>query len=220
MTSYLQQLENNEAILLMYLAGELPESDRAEVEQMLGSDARLRADLAILRQTQELAFDALESLDELPRPRLATGDAENRVVQLVGEWARRRRGPGGSDSGWGKNIPWRRIGFAAAASLMLGYYIWLVYTRPFGGGLPSPQGDDQAINSPDQTPPEDEIPSSPAPRVLSSEEKVALLSSSLEESNSEDSNLHVAEVAAVVPSDAENGGDSSRGADLNTGGNP
>ena len=45
MPTQLQHLENNEAVLLMYLAGELTDSDRAEVEQMLATDARLRAEL-------------------------------------------------------------------------------------------------------------------------------------------------------------------------------
>jgi hypothetical protein len=46
MSNLLQQLENNEAILLMYLAGELPEADRVEVEQMLVNDDALRAAMA------------------------------------------------------------------------------------------------------------------------------------------------------------------------------
>jgi anti-sigma-K factor RskA len=53
MGDLLQQLENNEAILLMYLAGELPEQDRREVEQMLASDAGLRATLAELAALQD-----------------------------------------------------------------------------------------------------------------------------------------------------------------------
>src|SRR4051812_12694387 len=52
MSNLLGQLENNEAILLMYLAGELPEEDRAEVEQMLASDPALRALLAELTALQ------------------------------------------------------------------------------------------------------------------------------------------------------------------------
>jgi hypothetical protein len=53
MRNLLYQLENNEAILLMYLAGELPAEDHAEVEQMLASDAALRAELEMLRQAQD-----------------------------------------------------------------------------------------------------------------------------------------------------------------------
>lgn len=49
MRSLLEQLENNEAILLMYLAGELPEADRAEVEQMLARDPALQRELEYLQ---------------------------------------------------------------------------------------------------------------------------------------------------------------------------
>jgi hypothetical protein len=52
MSNLLGQLENNEAILLMYLAGELPEEDRAEVEQTLANDAALRGMLAELTALQ------------------------------------------------------------------------------------------------------------------------------------------------------------------------
>jgi anti-sigma factor RsiW len=46
MASLLHELENNEAMLLMFLTGELPEEDRMEVVQMLASDGGLRAELA------------------------------------------------------------------------------------------------------------------------------------------------------------------------------
>src|SRR5206468_1212164 len=52
MSNLLHQLENNEAILLMYLAGELPEPDRVEVEQMLVNDDALRAALSELAALQ------------------------------------------------------------------------------------------------------------------------------------------------------------------------
>src|SRR5258706_8742588 len=53
MSNLLHELENNEAILLMYLAGELPEEDRIEVEQMLAGDPALRAELAELAALQD-----------------------------------------------------------------------------------------------------------------------------------------------------------------------
>ncbi len=52
MSSFLEQLENNEATLLMYLAGELPQADQDEVEQMLQRDASMRATLADLASLQ------------------------------------------------------------------------------------------------------------------------------------------------------------------------
>jgi hypothetical protein len=48
MPTFLEQLENNEAILLMHLAGELSQADRDEVEAMLSRDAGMRAALAEL----------------------------------------------------------------------------------------------------------------------------------------------------------------------------
>lgn len=52
MRSMLEQLENNEAVLLMYLADELPAEDRHELEALLQSDAGLRAGLDRLRHMQ------------------------------------------------------------------------------------------------------------------------------------------------------------------------
>jgi hypothetical protein len=59
----LQYLENNEAILLMYLAGELPEQDRLEVEQMLKRDPGLRATLAELAALQDDVHGAFARAD-------------------------------------------------------------------------------------------------------------------------------------------------------------
>lgn len=66
MSSFLQNLENNEAILLMYLANELPAEDRAEVEEMLQHDANLLAQLNELR-------DAYHCFDQT----MLLGDASN-----------------------------------------------------------------------------------------------------------------------------------------------
>jgi len=63
MGNLLQLLENNEAILLMYLAGELPEQDRLEVEQMLASDAGLRTTLAELAALQDDVTGVLARAD-------------------------------------------------------------------------------------------------------------------------------------------------------------
>jgi hypothetical protein len=61
----LESLENNEVILLMYLADELPLVDRQEVEQMLAGDSSLRRELDGLRAAQELFEDRLARLDDV-----------------------------------------------------------------------------------------------------------------------------------------------------------
>ena len=61
MSSLLHKLGSNEAILLMYLADELPREDRAEVERMVSADAGLRADLDRLRGVDELLAGAMSA---------------------------------------------------------------------------------------------------------------------------------------------------------------
>ncbi|HEX4053427.1 MAG TPA: hypothetical protein VHX86_04105 [Tepidisphaeraceae bacterium] len=200
MTSSLQNLENNEAILLMYLAGELPSQDRAEVEQMLASDAGLRAELEILRQTQQLAFDALETLDGATRPAVPRIVALSQISQLIHEWIDLRRQPTVTSAVVRQPTPWRRISLSAAAALLVGYYVWAVYHPP--GRSINPR--DIAYRSDELYPGDsDEFGALPQARELSSREKVAILTNSLDDSASDEtSNLHVAEVAAVMPIDS------------------
>lgn len=76
----IESLENNEVILLMYLANELPSEDQAEVTQMLASDANLRAELRRLRSAYEGFEDRLRRLDALSAP---TESSENYAVRRV-----------------------------------------------------------------------------------------------------------------------------------------
>jgi hypothetical protein len=62
MKTLVQQLEN-ESLLLLYIAGELPTRDRAELDALLESDRGLRDQLATLQSAQAASFDALAALD-------------------------------------------------------------------------------------------------------------------------------------------------------------
>lgn len=75
----IESLENNEVILLMYLAGELPPVDRAEVAQMLAGDASLRSELERLRAMSGEFESRLAALD---RAEPLTSEAV--VVRRVG----------------------------------------------------------------------------------------------------------------------------------------
>jgi hypothetical protein len=57
-----QQLEN-ESLLLLYMAGELPPTDREELEVMLARDAGLRSQLKLLQSAQGATFAGLARLD-------------------------------------------------------------------------------------------------------------------------------------------------------------
>jgi hypothetical protein len=125
--SLLHQLENNEAVLLMYLAGELPPPDRAEFEQMLATDAGLRAERDRLAEVTARLDDALAKLDAADR-RLPPADAAARRVgrmaarwhadRLAAEAARRPARPVGRVSRWTYPLA------AAAACALISLGLW------------------------------------------------------------------------------------------------
>ena len=78
MQSLLEKLENNEAVLMMYLADELPAEDRAEVDSQLQNDPQLRDELARLRQADQSLIRAVESVQSLPAE-----SRHHRIVQQV-----------------------------------------------------------------------------------------------------------------------------------------
>jgi anti-sigma factor RsiW len=122
MSNLLQQLENNEAVLLMYLAGELPEDDRAEVEQMLASDPALRRGLEELGALQEAVDETFARADAgvaLPR-----GEAVVRGVGRAMSAARSARvaaPPAAPEVGHSRfRIAWWVYPIAAAAMVVVG----------------------------------------------------------------------------------------------------
>lgn len=85
MADLLHELENNENILLMYLADELPAEDRAEVESMLRTDASLQRELLRLKETLGLVDSTLAQMDAtspLPQKSMVLG----RLSRLMAQW--------------------------------------------------------------------------------------------------------------------------------------
>jgi anti-sigma factor RsiW len=86
MSSYLEQLENNEAILLMYLTEELPTEDRAQVEQMLARDAGLRAELEQIRALYAGAMGRLDELEAAHESGVSQATSLRNVSRLMKQW--------------------------------------------------------------------------------------------------------------------------------------
>jgi hypothetical protein len=122
MSSFLQNLENNEAILLMYLANELPAEDREEVEQMLQADANLRDQLNQLRGAYH-HFDQTMLLGDASTP-VASGYM---TAQRFGESVRNRytvpRSVDDHDDAH-RRFHWAMYPVAAAALLAIGMLVW------------------------------------------------------------------------------------------------
>src|SRR5690348_15220517 len=121
MASLLQQLENNEAVLLMYLADELPADDRAEVDQMLATDAGLRQELARLREAHAAIEPAMKRLDEASRLPMSEPAALRQVGRTIKQWnvdrlAGRQAAPAPEQHA-SKKWLWYPTGMAAAVLL-------------------------------------------------------------------------------------------------------
>lgn len=86
MPSLIHELENNEALLLMYLADELPPEDRAEVESMLAADAGLRAALAGIQDAYEASLGALARLDQDRTAEPAENHAVRQASRAMKQW--------------------------------------------------------------------------------------------------------------------------------------
>lgn len=124
MPSYLQQLENNESILLMYLADELDAQDRAEVAQMLATDAGLRGELAHLEAQQEDLAAGLAKLDRLEPLVVSQAVAGRRVGRALAQWHAARTAKSTSTVKAGPRYPWWAYPAAAAAAVMLAFLVW------------------------------------------------------------------------------------------------
>ena len=124
MATLLQHL-NNECVLLMYLAGELPDEDRREVDLMLAQDARLRDELEQLRAAYEGVGAALHEADAASRLVLPAGTAVRRVGQAARAWhARRLAQPGAREARGPLRVPRWAYPIAVAAAVAIGYTAW------------------------------------------------------------------------------------------------
>ena len=125
MTSLLHQLENNEAILLLYLADELSAEDRADVEQQLAGDASMRAELERLRALQEGTFAAMKRDDGAGRLPVSPAVATRRVTRMLHQWQvdhlRPRAEP---EPGKELRFPWWSYPLTSAAVILIAFLVW------------------------------------------------------------------------------------------------
>jgi len=89
MASLLQQLPEADASLLMYLAGELPAEDRAEMDRRLAGDESLRAALDRLRAVEQAVNAGLGRLDETDPLPVDPAAAVRNVSRAMRQWTAR-----------------------------------------------------------------------------------------------------------------------------------
>lgn len=120
----IEKLTDNHAVLLLYLAGELPEADRREVENRLSIDRQLAEELAILDGMHQSIAASMTLLDELDANRLPAESAIDAAVESINSW---RFGPRPVE---GFNTPHKRriwswvAPLSLAASILIAAIIW------------------------------------------------------------------------------------------------
>jgi anti-sigma factor RsiW len=158
-----QHLEN-ESLLLLYMAGELPPEDRAELELLLARDGGLRIQLAALREAQSASYSAMAQLDAADNLR-AVEPALRQVDRAILQWqVDRLSRPAKVGSGVSRMPIWAWSGGSAIAALLV-FCIWwgfhtdnshlTVATQPFTTQPDTNQSPDGGLadNAPSPTSP-------------------------------------------------------------------
>lgn len=149
MPSLLQQLANNEAVLLMYLADELPADDRAEVEQMLQTDANLRAERDHLLQAHRGVMDGI-ARDDLSL-RLPPADLTlRRLSRRIRQWEVDQQIPEEPELLASRRWPIWRYPAAAAAAIAIALLVWwsALPDEPFPAAMPLWQREEWVFEDP------------------------------------------------------------------------
>jgi anti-sigma factor RsiW len=126
----IENLENNEQILLMYLADELPSEDRAEVEQMLASDASLARDWQALQALHATVRDGLSRLDEMTPMPVNTEFAMRQAARAMRQKLAQPKGIPATAKAGRRSGSWRWLyPTVAAASVAIIAIGWLDHQR-------------------------------------------------------------------------------------------
>jgi hypothetical protein len=145
MKPLLQHLEN-ESLLLLYIAGELPSQDREELEMMLRRDGGLRSQLASLEASQSASFSALAQLDAIEHLRAAE-PALRYVDRSIQQWQIDRLArPAKVVAVRSKTPVWAWSAGSAVAALLV-FCIWWGFRTDGNPGSVSTQPFNSSLNS-------------------------------------------------------------------------
>jgi anti-sigma factor RsiW len=147
MARLIHELENNEALLLMYLTGELPAEDCIEVEQMLAADGGMRAELIRIESAYQGAMEVLTKLDSDQSAVPAENHAIRQAMRAMKHWQvdQLARQPMVIAPARLKIHAWM-YPVGAVAALLIGTIAWW----GFGGPFPHFDHDSLASNTTDQ----------------------------------------------------------------------
>lgn len=126
MTSLLKQLDSDQAILLMYLADELPAGDRVQVDHRLAADPALRQMLEALRADQSAVHAMVNAGDRHTPLPVSAPVAVRNVMRSIRQWQVDQLRPEPAEAQAAKSLryPWWIYPSVSAAALFLAFLVW------------------------------------------------------------------------------------------------
>jgi hypothetical protein len=130
--SSLEQLDNDQAILLMYLADELGAADRAAVDARLASDVNLRVELQELQAMEQAMGQSLAALDASQPIAERSAPTQRKVFRHIRQWQADRMAAAAlaarSSVRKRSRFMWQLLPLGTAAALV-GLMIWWTWTN-------------------------------------------------------------------------------------------
>lgn len=176
MNSLLQELENNEAVLLMHLSGELGPTDAAEVEQMVAADPALAEQLWQMGLDYQAVVKGLSELDAADAPASNADMASERrmrqIARLLRQWqVDRLSRPAPAPARHHRRFAWWTYPLATGVAALFIITVWWGFRPELPVATPADTNDNSAI-AVNLTPPTG-APSAPAAAGSGVEEAVA-----------------------------------------------
>lgn len=121
-----EQINSEQAQLLLYLAGELSASERRALEAKLAADASLRQQLVDLQRVETSINQTLSSIDAADMLQSRLPSIERQVSRTIAQWNVDRHAPSAPLIARTriKRVPLWMYPLAAAAMVMVGLGIW------------------------------------------------------------------------------------------------
>jgi anti-sigma-K factor RskA len=126
MSRFLKKLDDDDAMLMLYVSGEMAPEDKAQVERRLATDAPLRARLSELQVANALCLQAMNSLSAVTAPALSGDYALDRACRATRQWATRRRANPVPAGNMRLRLPLWAYPVAAAAAVLVAVTSWSV----------------------------------------------------------------------------------------------
>lgn len=121
-----EQINSEQAQLLLYLAGELSASERRALEAKLAADAPLRQQLADLQRVETSINQTLSSIDSADMLQSRLPSIDRQTSRVIAQWNVDRHAPSAPQAARMrvKRVPVWLYPLAAAALVMVGLGTW------------------------------------------------------------------------------------------------